>query len=83
VHNIGVLPILTEAERHADVFTNTTFLNTAMEKMAGKLGASITTEWGFEPEFVNVAYNWKDFSINSDGVSYLDIVRLGAVCAAG
>ncbi|MFT6690954.1 MAG: HD-like signal output (HDOD) protein [Colwellia sp.] len=79
VHNIGVLPILTEAERHADVFANPTFLNTAMEKMAGKLGASIMTEWGFEPEFVNVAYNWKDFSINSDGVSYLDIVRLGAV----
>mgnify|MGYP003625422421 FL=1 len=57
VHNIGVLPILTEAERHADVFANPTFLNVAIDKMAGKIGASIMTEWGFEPEFVNVAQN--------------------------
>ena len=52
VHNIGVLPILTEAERHADVFANPTFLDVAIDKLAGKIGASIMTEWGFEPEFV-------------------------------
>jgi HD-like signal output (HDOD) protein len=78
VHNIGVLPILTEAERHADVFANPTFLDVAIDKMAGKLGASIMTEWGFEPEFVHVAQNWKDLSVTSDAVSYLDLVRLGA-----
>lgn len=78
VHNIGVLPILTEAERHADVFANPAFLDMAIEKMAGKLGASIMTEWGFEPEFVNVAQNWKDLSVNSDTVLYLDFARLGA-----
>ncbi|WP_339725991.1 HDOD domain-containing protein [uncultured Paraglaciecola sp.] len=78
VHNIGVLPILTEAERHADVFANPTFLDIAMDKMAGKIGASIMTEWGFEPEFVDVARNWKDLSVISDDVSYLDLVRLGA-----
>jgi len=78
VHNIGVLPILTEAERHADIFANPTFLDVAIEKMAGKLGASIMTEWGFEPEFVDVAQNWKDLSVTSEVVSYLDLVRLGA-----
>ncbi|MEP1444794.1 MAG: HDOD domain-containing protein [Paraglaciecola sp.] len=78
VHNIGVLPILTEAERHADVFANSTFLDVAMDKMAGKIGASIMKEWGFEPEFVHVAENWKDLSVTSDSVSYLDLVRLGA-----
>jgi HD-like signal output (HDOD) protein len=78
VHNIGVLPILTEAERHADVFANSTFLEVAIDKMAGKLGATIMTEWGFESEFVDVAQNWKDLSVTSDSVSYLDLVRLGA-----
>ena len=78
VHNIGVLPILTEAERHVNVFANPTFLDVAIEKMAGELGTSILTEWGFEPEFVNVAYNWKDLSTSSEAVYYLDIVRLGA-----
>jgi HD-like signal output (HDOD) protein len=81
VHNIGVLPILTEAERHADVFANATFLNVAFEKLAGKIGTSIMTEWGFEPEFVDVAQNWKNLSVTSDAVSYLDLVRLGsALC---
>lgn len=78
VHNIGVLPILTEAERHADVFANPKFLDVAIDKMAGTLGASIMTEWGFEPEFVNVAQNWKKFSANSEAISYLDLARLGA-----
>ena len=78
VHNIGVLPILTEAERHADVFANPSFLDLAIDKMAGKIGASIMTEWGFESEFVNVAQNWKDLSVQSETASYLDLVRLGA-----
>jgi len=78
VHNIGVLPILTEAERHADVFANPTFLDVSIDKMAGTIGASIMTEWGFEPEFIEVAQNWKDLSVTSPAVSYLDLVRLGA-----
>ena len=78
VHNIGVLPILTEAERHADVFANPTFLDVAIKKMTCTLGASIMTEWGFETDFVNVAQNWKDLSMTSDTVSYLDLARLGA-----
>jgi HD-like signal output (HDOD) protein len=78
VHNIGVLPILTEAERHSDVFANPTFLDVAIEKMTGKIGASIMKEWGFEPEFVDVAQNWRDLSVTCETVSYLDLVRLGA-----
>ncbi|MFT6990271.1 MAG: HD-like signal output (HDOD) protein [Paraglaciecola sp.] len=78
VHNIGVLPILTEAERHADVFANPTFLDVAIDKMAGTLGASIMKEWGFEPEFVDVAQNWKYLSATSEAISYLDLARLGA-----
>ncbi len=78
VHNIGALPILTEAERHTDIFANPTFLDVAIEKLTGKLGASIMTEWGFEPEFVDVAQNWKNLSVTSETVSYLDLVRLGA-----
>jgi HD-like signal output (HDOD) protein len=78
VHNIGVLPILTEAERHSDVFANPTFLDVAIEKLSGEIGTSIMIEWGFEPEFVNIARNWKNLSMTSEAVSYLDLVRLGA-----
>ena len=81
MHNIGQLPILTEAERHTDVFANLTFLELASEKLAGKIGASIASEWGFDKDLVTVAEHWKNMSVQSDGLSYLDFVRLGAVLA--
>jgi HD-like signal output (HDOD) protein len=81
VHNIGVLPILTEAERHNDTFANASFLDVAIDKMSGHIGASITKEWGFDDEFVQVAEYWSDLSIQTDDISYLDFVRLGKVAA--
>ena len=79
VSNIGALPVLTEAERHADVFGNPTFLDVAISKLSGKIGESIMLAWGFEPEFILVAKSWRDQSVQTDTISYLDIVRLGAV----
>lgn len=79
IHNIGVLPILTEAERHEDVFANPTFLNVAIQKLAGKIGSSIMNEWGFSEEFCQVAESWRDMAFQPDEVSYVDFVRIGAV----
>tara|TARA_R110000868_G_scaffold141891_5_gene358813 strand:- start:1665 stop:2501 length:837 start_codon:yes stop_codon:yes gene_type:complete len=79
VANIGALPVLTEAERHADVFGNPTFLEVAITKLSGKIGESIMQVWGFEPEFIVVAKSWRDQNVQTDAISYLDLVRLGAV----
>ncbi|NCP64737.1 MAG: HDOD domain-containing protein [Paraglaciecola sp.] len=79
VANIGALPVLTEAERHADVFANSTFLDVSIEKLSGAIGSNIMQTWGFEPEFILVAKSWRDMSVKTDGISYLDLVRLGAV----
>ncbi|MCC2616427.1 HDOD domain-containing protein [Aestuariibacter halophilus] len=81
VHNIGVLPILTEAERHEDVFANPTFLNVAIQKLSCPIGAKIMLDWGFEDAFVKVAEKWRDMDYQTDNVSYIDFVRLGAVLA--
>ena len=78
VHNIGVLPILTEAERHPEVFATPTFLENAIDKLAGRIGASIMREWGFGDTFANVAKNWKDLSYMPENLSYIDFVRVGA-----
>lgn len=78
VHNIGVLPILTEAERHEEVFANPTFLDVAIEKLSGRIGGSIMREWGFGNDFVNVAENWRDLGVIPDNLSYIDFVRIGA-----
>ncbi|WP_100643813.1 HDOD domain-containing protein [Alteromonas facilis] len=78
VSKIGVLPILTEAERHAEVFANPTFLEDAIDKMSGKIGSAIMNAWGFSQEFVEVAASWKDLSVLPEKLTYLDFVRVGA-----
>ncbi|MBU3021002.1 HDOD domain-containing protein [Aestuariibacter sp. A3R04] len=81
VHNIGVLPILTEAERHEEVFANPTFLEVAIDKLSGRIGGSIMRAWGFDEEFTIVAENWRDLSVLPDNLSYVDFVRIGAALA--
>ena len=79
VHSIGILPILTEAERHEEVFANPSFLEAAIKKMAGKLGGAIMRSWEFTGEFVEVAENWNKLDYQTAEVSYLDFVRIGAI----
>lgn len=78
VSKIGVLPILTEAERHADVFANPTFLEDAIDKLSGPIGEKIMKAWGFADEFTEVAASWKDLSVLPETLTYLDFVRVGA-----
>ncbi len=79
VHNIGVLPILTEAESHPDVFANPTFLQQAIIKLSGKIGGTITRTWGFSEEFTQLAESWSDLTILPEEVHYLDFIRTGAI----
>lgn len=83
VHNIGVLPILTEAERHDDIFANPTFLNTAISKLSGHVGGKIMRQWDFEDNFILVAEKWRDMRYQPKSVSYVDFVRLGVVLNGG
>ncbi|MBU2869384.1 HDOD domain-containing protein [Colwellia sp. E2M01] len=79
IHNIGVLPILTEAENHPDVFANPTFLQQAIIKLSGRIGGEITRSWGFSEEFTVLAEGWSDLSILPKEAHYLDFIRAGAV----
>lgn len=79
VHNIGVLPILTEAERHEDVFANPQFLGQAIQKLSSRIGSSIMKAWDFPNEFIDVAEKWADFRYQTKQASYVDFVRIGAI----
>lgn len=72
------MPILTEAERHAEVFANPTFLEDAIDKLSSPIGANIMKTWGFSEEFVSVSSSWRDLSVLPEQLTYLDFVRVGA-----
>lgn len=79
IHSIGVLPILTEAEGHPDIFANPTFLQQAIIKLSSKIGAEITRAWDLSDELTHVVENWSDLSILPPEVHYLDFIRAGAI----
>ena len=79
VHNIGVLPILTEAENHPSVFANPTFLQQAIIKLSSSIGGEVTKAWGSSPELTHLVENWSDLSKLPTEVSYMDFVRIGAI----
>jgi len=79
VHNIGVLPILTEAEQHPDIFANPTFLQQAIIKLSGRIGGTITRAWGLSDELTLLAESWSDLTILPKEVHYLDFIRAGAI----
>lgn len=78
VANIGALPVLTEAERHDSVFANPTFLDVAIDKLAGRIGGSIMREWQFNDVFINCAEYWRELAFGNKEVEYIDFVRIGA-----
>jgi HD-like signal output (HDOD) protein len=79
LHNIGVLPILTEAEHHQDIFANPTFLHEAIAKLAPKIGGAITRAWEFSDEFTRVVETWSDLTVLPKTVDYVDFIRAGAI----
>jgi HD-like signal output (HDOD) protein len=79
VHSIGVLPILTEAENHPDIFANPTFLQQAIVKLASDIGAEITKAWGFSDEFIELVKSWSDLTVLPTEAHYLDFIRSGAI----
>lgn len=79
VHSIGVLPILTEAESHPDIFANPVFLEEAIVKLSSKVGAEVTKAWGFSEEFSELVKNWSDLTVLPADVHYLDFIRAGAI----
>lgn len=76
VHRIGVLPILTEAEKHPRVFAEPSFLNHAISDFGSEIGVAIMDSWSFADLFKSVVSHWADHDLDvSPG--YTDFVRLG------
>ena len=80
IHSIGVLPILTEAESHPDIFANPTFLQQAIIKLSSDIGAEVTKAWGLSEEFTEIVQSWSDLTILPADAHYLDFIRAGAIC---
>ncbi|WP_110458486.1 HDOD domain-containing protein [Shewanella algidipiscicola] len=78
VHNIGALPVLTEAEANPHLFTSIDQLRALVRKMQGPIGRAVLKSWDFSPEVMEVVERWADLPYLPERVTYLDFVRSAA-----
>lgn len=78
VHQIGILPILSEAEKYPQVFADPEYLNHAIRDLAAPIGVEILRSWGFADLFVDVVRGWSGAEITTP-TTYTDLVRLAAL----
>ncbi|MGI2134410.1 HDOD domain-containing protein [Shewanella baltica] len=78
VHNIGALPVLTEAEAQPHLFTSIDQLRALVRKMQGPLGRAVLKSWDFSTEVMEVVERWADLPYLPDHVTYLDFIRAAA-----
>ena len=80
-HNIGLLPILAEAERHDDIFANPTFLERAFNSHGGEIAAAILEHWQFDAPLIDASRNWRNLQLQPPAPDYVDFIRFGALKA--
>jgi HD-like signal output (HDOD) protein len=78
VHNIGALAVITEAERHPDVFGHPLFLSNVIDKAAPYISVKVLKAWGFAEEFQFAAKTWRVCKASSV-TDYTDFIRLAAI----
>lgn len=83
VHNIGALPLITEAERQQDLLGDSRFLLFIATRLATDVSVRILFAWSFDEPFHQVALNWQKLQPEKPGPGYTDFIRLAVIARDG
>ncbi|WP_150912559.1 HDOD domain-containing protein [Marinobacter halotolerans] len=76
LHDIGVVPILVQAEHHVNLFADEANLDHAIKELRGDVGTAVLENWAFPPAFqdaVRHAEDW-DYESRESAPQLVDIV---------
>lgn len=76
IHNIGVLPLLVQADGSADLNQDPLVLEQVIEELASPVGALLLKQWGFESQFVTAAQEAASWDREVAESDYCDIVQV-------
>ncbi|MBK60492.1 MAG: histidine kinase [Pseudomonas sp.] len=79
VHQIGVLPILTYAEEHSALLSDSISLNHVIDRIHPIIGEKILRAWEFPDPIATVPGQYLEFSRASVKVDYVDIVQVATL----
>jgi HD-like signal output (HDOD) protein len=79
VHQIGILPILTYAEEHNELLSDSISLNHVIEQIHPIIGDKILRTWQFPELITQVPSQYLDFTRDSVKADYVDIVQVATL----
>jgi HD-like signal output (HDOD) protein len=65
LHDIGVVPVLVQAEHHVNLFADETNLQSAISELRADVGTAVLESWSFPPAFVDAVRHAEDWGYES------------------
>jgi len=78
LHDIGVIPLLVVADRHAELSHQAGDLDVVIEELKGKVGSMLLKNWGFDEDLCNAAahaYDWQ-WQSTENSFDYVGLVQV-------
>ncbi len=82
MHNIGVLPLLIQADRRPDLNQDPAVLEQVIQELAWPVGALLLEQWAFESQFVTAARDAANWSRDVEEADYCDLVQVAQLHSA-
>ncbi len=65
LHDIGAVPVLVQAEHHANLFADVSNLQNAISELRADVGTAVLESWAFPPAFVDAVRHAEDWHYES------------------
>ncbi len=82
IHDIGVVPILIEADYNEILIEDEAELAGNLKTRIHDVGANLLREWGFEDSFITVAQHSEDWSREVAVADYCDLIQMSQLHCA-
>jgi len=69
LHDIGVVPILVQAEHHVNIFADKANLDHAIKELRGDVGTAVLENWAFPAKFLDAVRHAEDWAWESPEAS--------------
>lgn len=79
VHQIGILPILSFAEKYPVLLKDSITLEKIIEEIQADLGVKILTAWEFPSELRQVPLNYKNYTRDIPSADYADFITVATL----
>ena len=81
LHDIGVLPLISRAERYPELRDNPSALERVIDTLHSAIGRRILMTWNFHPDLVAVATEHGNLKRESAIIDYVDVVMIADLCS--